>query len=314
MKSKSIYFLIFLLIFTIEMFAQTSPLFRMKNSKKYITKAQVDSIAKANDNKVTYNFTKEDGVQVVEVELMKGNDAAAAGNQTFTRTSSAPRTGDSTGTAMTKPLIRQKSYKDEAGKDMPPAEFKEKVKSGKYASRYSIDNMSPEGSDVTYYLVPKEEAERNQATSHQEAKDNLLNVRLPEFKLVTAAGKEFKSSSLAGKIVVLNFWFTGCVPCRIEMPSLNKVVEHYKDRNDVVFLAPALDKPDALTRFLEKHAFNYQILAESKELNDQLKLGIYPTHLIVDKSGIIRSVHIGATEEIDKSLIASINKVSEAKP
>jgi len=39
----------------------------------------------------------------------------------------------------------------------------------------------------------------------------------PEFKAVDINGKEYSSADFKGKIQVLDFWFTGCIPCRAEM-------------------------------------------------------------------------------------------------
>ena len=41
----------------------------------------------------------------------------------------------------------------------------------------------------------------------------------PEFKAVDVNGKEYSSADFKGKVQVLDFWFTGCVPCRAEMPG-----------------------------------------------------------------------------------------------
>jgi thiol-disulfide isomerase/thioredoxin len=50
-------------------------------------------------------------------------------------------------------------------------------------------------------------------------------------------GRTIKANDLAGKIVVFNFWFIGCPPCRYEIPMLSEIAEKYKDRNDIVFIA-----------------------------------------------------------------------------
>lgn len=57
----------------------------------------------------------------------------------------------------------------------------------------------------------------------------------PDFALTTFDGQQVKLSDLRGKVVVINFWASWCVPCRDEAPFLQKTYLQYKDQG-VVFL------------------------------------------------------------------------------
>lgn len=58
---------------------------------------------------------------------------------------------------------------------------------------------------------------------------------VPKLSLVDIEGRSVSTESLAGKVVILNFWASWCEPCIEEVPSLIKVVEHFKGQ--VVLLA-----------------------------------------------------------------------------
>ena len=56
----------------------------------------------------------------------------------------------------------------------------------------------------------------------------------PEFEFVTLAGEKVSSGSLKGKIIVLDFWSSGCIPCRKAMPQMEKFYNQYKNDPRVV--------------------------------------------------------------------------------
>src|SRR5438874_11305472 len=48
-------------------------------------------------------------------------------------------------------------------------------------------------------------------------------------------GYKVAPEELAGKVVVFNFWFINCPPCRMEIPELNAIANQYKNDKEVVF-------------------------------------------------------------------------------
>src|ERR1044071_5010721 len=87
----------------------------------------------------------------------------------------------------------------------------------------------------------------------------------PTFSLTSLEGEKFDLSALRGKVVVLNFWFTGCVPCVAEFKQLNRLVDKYKDKG-VVFIAPTVDNEATLRPFLKKHRFKYHVVPNANRL------------------------------------------------
>lgn len=101
-------------------------------------------------------------------------------------------------------------------------------------------------------------------------------------------GYAVNTKALAGKIVVLNFWFIDCQPCRTEIPELNKMVADYKDNLDVVFIAVTTDNKSDIQKFIETTPFSYHLVANSQDWTSAWGIRTFPTNVIIDRDGIIR--------------------------
>lgn len=74
---------------------------------------------------------------------------------------------------------------------------------------------------------------------------------MPEMTFRTVDGKEYTLADFKGSVVVLDFWFTGCVPCRGELPYLEKIASDMSSQN-VKFISVSLDTGDELYATWEK--------------------------------------------------------------
>ncbi len=115
--------------------------------------------------------------------------------------------------------------------------------------------------------------------------------KLPDFDFIDLNGNEFNRETTSGKILILKCWFIGCVPCVQEMPALNKLVDKYKDRKDILFVSLAFDSKKDLQAFLKKTNFGYAVVPDQKNfVVDTLQIQMFPTHLIINKKGLITKV------------------------
>jgi len=95
------------------------------------------------------------------------------------------------------------------------------------------------------------------------------------------------TSDFAGKIMVLNFWFIDCPPCRSEIPSLNNLSASYKNDSSVVFIAIALDSKSRIKNFLQNNPFGYKMVYNGRAIASQYGIALYPTSVVVDQKGKI---------------------------
>lgn len=117
----------------------------------------------------------------------------------------------------------------------------------------------------------------------------------PDFTLNDSAGVPVKLSEFRGKVVLLNFWATWCVPCRAETPWFVEFQEKYRDRGLVV-LGVSLDgdgwKP--VKPYIDQMKVNYPVMvADSGIASLYGGLASLPVTLIIDKAGRIAVTHVG---------------------
>jgi thiol-disulfide isomerase/thioredoxin len=111
----------------------------------------------------------------------------------------------------------------------------------------------------------------------------------PDLTLTNLDGKTRSLSDYRGKIVVLNFWATWCLPCRHEMPMLSRLASTYEAK-DVLFLAISIDDAKTQTKiphFLQKRKISLEVLTGATPDNlKELNLAeIIPATLIFDRDG-----------------------------
>jgi len=123
---------------------------------------------------------------------------------------------------------------------------------------------------------------------------------VPNFTLSTIDGKDFHFSDYKGKPILINFFASWCLPCREEMPVLEKIVREYGPKG-VVFLGIAVDDTEEKMKdFIAKYGVTFPVGLD-KTAAIQKSFGIYgiPTTYFIDKQGVINYFHSGSvTEEL----------------
>ncbi|WP_316737230.1 TlpA disulfide reductase family protein [Pedobacter aquatilis] len=133
------------------------------------------------------------------------------------------------------------------------------------------------------------------------------------FKTTDMNGNKFDLRTNTGKVIVLNFWFINCPPCKMEIPELNELVEGYKENKDVVFLAMALDTRSELRDFLKTLPYNYNIVDDARYISDKYGVKAYPTHVVIDKEGNIKFSTVGLAMNTVSYIKKSIDEALTTK-
>jgi thiol-disulfide isomerase/thioredoxin len=123
-----------------------------------------------------------------------------------------------------------------------------------------------------------------------------LDAPAPDLSYFDRQGSRHTLADLEGKVVLLNFWATWCVPCRREMPMLSNVHRQHADEGLVV-LYVSLEEPDVIARFLTEHPFDgiHGRLDHAAEFYDAGKF--YPLTYLITRDGRIAARWSGRPRE-----------------
>ena len=125
----------------------------------------------------------------------------------------------------------------------------------------------------------------------------------PDFTLSTLSGASLSLAALRGKVVLLNFWATWCVPCRKEMPAIEALYQRYKDRGLEV-LAVSLDKgsTSVVEAFVKEVGVTYRVALDPSWATART-YGVrgLPTTFLIDRTGNVVLRELGERDWMEEA-------------
>ncbi len=142
------------------------------------------------------------------------------------------------------------------------------------------------------------------------------NTKIPDFCLEGLNGKRVQLRSLKSNVILLNFWATWCGPCKEEMPSVEALYQHYKER-DFVLLTISVDEGSSETtrKFIQKNRYSFPVLLDpgGKTL-DLFQIDRIPAMVVIDKKGRILGRAIGSRDWSRPEVFSFIDQVLGERP
>lgn len=145
------------------------------------------------------------------------------------------------------------------------------------------------------------EAKKESAENlRQELRKQLIRKERPDFNMTSLKGKKISPNQYENKVIVLDFWARWCGPCIAAFPDYQKVVNHFKDNDQVVFWAVntmdgALNKDriEGIHEFMDEHELSFPVLLDEGKNAKAFGVRGIPTQIIIGKKGDIRFKEIG---------------------
>jgi len=125
-----------------------------------------------------------------------------------------------------------------------------------------------------------------------------------------AAAGDLDLDKYSGKVVVLDFWASWCVPCRRSFPWMNDMQEKYA-QDGLVIIAVNVDRDvNNAVAFLEEYPADFEIVYDPDvELAKQFEIEVMPTSFIIDRKGETVERHVGFKVKKQNDYEAAIRAV-----
>jgi cytochrome c biogenesis protein CcmG, thiol:disulfide interchange protein DsbE len=128
-----------------------------------------------------------------------------------------------------------------------------------------------------------------------------LGTKAPDFTAFTldSIPKEKRLADYRGKVLMINVWATWCLPCRVEMPSIEALNKAYASKG-LQIVAVSIDDPgtdSTIRAFVKQYGLTFEVLHDAQgKISDLYDVTGYPETFIIGKDGIIRKKLMSATD------------------
>ncbi|MDZ4661541.1 MAG: TlpA disulfide reductase family protein [Pseudomonadota bacterium] len=125
-----------------------------------------------------------------------------------------------------------------------------------------------------------------------------VRKQIKELKLIRDDGTIGKISDFKGKVVILSFWATWCVPCLVELPTFAKLEKEFSSEGLVV--VPVNVEDDTVDRqfiasLWQKHSIGFPTFYDPQQISSNIMdVQIMPTNYVIDRKGRIAFASYGA--------------------
>ena len=138
----------------------------------------------------------------------------------------------------------------------------------------------------------------------------------PAMVTTSLAGQTFDLHALRGKVVLVNFWATWCVPCRKEMPLLDRFYGLHREAG-LVLIGISVDRPrdrEKVRKMISTFGYPAAMLTDIKTQGFDPPEGV-PATFVVDRNGVVRDRFIAIDEALlAKVVVPLLSQPAEASP
>jgi cytochrome c biogenesis protein CcmG/thiol:disulfide interchange protein DsbE len=129
----------------------------------------------------------------------------------------------------------------------------------------------------------------------------------PDLRIATRDGTPFSLAALKGKVVVLDFWASWCVPCRASFPFFDSLQTKYESQGLRVVGLTLEDNEDRIISFLDAVPVQFTIVRDaSGRAGEQMSVVAMPTTFLIDREGRIAARFEGGDKRVHAKIEAAV--------
>jgi len=121
--------------------------------------------------------------------------------------------------------------------------------------------------------------------------------RSADFRLKTLDGRTLGPKDFRGKVVVVDFWATWCVPCHVQTGILAPIHKEHGGKGLQILAANVGEEAATVRKFLEKKPLPYPVLMDPGEVSAELGVMALPAVMIIDKKGQVSFFQQGLVDD-----------------
>ncbi|MGH7775298.1 MAG: redoxin domain-containing protein [Candidatus Binatia bacterium] len=136
----------------------------------------------------------------------------------------------------------------------------------------------------------------------------------PDFTLRDVQGNSVSLRDLRGRVVFLNFWATWCPPCRIEMPSMERLYRRLRDRGLVMLAVDRGETRKQVATFMKDFQLSFPALLDvDGTVSSLYRVSALPTTYLIDRRGKIIGKKVGPRDWDTRDIEEFFNSLLQGK-
>lgn len=127
-----------------------------------------------------------------------------------------------------------------------------------------------------------------------------------DFSITDVNGNSYKMSELLKekKAVILNFWFIGCGPCKMEFPYMQEAYGEFKDEIEILAINAYDGTDKTVKEYAAEMSLTMPMLSCESEWITMFRISAFPTTVVIDRYGMVAFSHTGSIT--DKAIFTKI--------
>lgn len=121
----------------------------------------------------------------------------------------------------------------------------------------------------------------------------LQGTDVSEIQIADENGQSVYLSEFGGKPLIINFWASWCIPCRLEIPLLNAIYPNLLENDKQLIGVNQSESQETIDKFRTNTSIAFPVYRDNGELSRKLNIQIIPAIAVIDKNGKVQSITYG---------------------